>query len=67
MSRMRCCSADAIGDAIVQRFRGVTIPTGRLRAYLAATISDEKAYEDDRGGLLTQTVVACLRNTGPLQ
>ena len=52
----------SIGDAIEQHFRGVTIPTGRLRAYLAATISDEKAYEDDRGGLLTQTVVACLRD-----
>jgi tetratricopeptide (TPR) repeat protein len=52
----------AIDTAIVQRFRGVTVPTGRLRAYLAATAPGEKAYEDDRGGLLTQTVVACLRD-----
>jgi tetratricopeptide (TPR) repeat protein len=58
----RAAARHAIDTAIVQRFRGVTIPTGRLRAYLAATISDEKAYEDDRGGLLTQTVVACLRD-----
>jgi len=53
----------SIGDAIEQHFRGVTVPTGRLRAYLAATVPGEKAYEDDRGGRLTQTVVACLRNT----
>jgi hypothetical protein len=58
----RAAARHAIDTAIVQRFRGVTIPTGRLRAYLAATISDEKAYEDDRGGLLTQAVVACLRD-----
>jgi tetratricopeptide (TPR) repeat protein len=53
----------SIGDAIEQHFRGVNVPTGRLRAYLAATVPGEKAYEDDRGGRLTQTVVACLRNT----
>jgi tetratricopeptide (TPR) repeat protein len=58
----RAAARHAIDTAIVQRFRGVNVPTGRLRAYLAATISDEKAYEDDRGGLLTQTVVACLRD-----
>jgi hypothetical protein len=52
----------SIGDAIEQHFRGVTVPTGRLRAYLAATVPGEKAYEDDRGGLLTQAVVACLRD-----
>jgi Caspase domain. len=56
----RAAARHAIDTAIVQRFRGVTIPTGRLRAYLAATISGEKAYEDDRGGWLTQRVVACL-------
>jgi hypothetical protein len=50
----------SIGDAIEQHFRGVTVPTGRLRAYLAATVPGEKAYEDDRGGWLTQRVVACL-------
>jgi tetratricopeptide (TPR) repeat protein len=50
----------SIGDAIEQHFRGVTVPTGRLRAYLAATRPGEKAYEDDRGGWLTQRVVACL-------
>jgi tetratricopeptide (TPR) repeat protein len=53
----------SIGDAIEQHFRGVNVPTGRLRAYLAATVPGEKAYEDDRGGRLTQRVVACLRNT----
>jgi tetratricopeptide (TPR) repeat protein len=52
----------SIGDAIEQHFRGVNVPTGRLRAYLAATVPGEKAYEDDRGGRLTQTVVACLRD-----
>jgi|GEM_PF-5205537 len=52
----------SIGDAIEQHFRGVNVPTGRLRAYLAATVPGEKAYEDDRGGWLTQTVVACLRD-----
>ena len=52
----------SIGDAIEQHFRGVTVPTGRLRAYLAATVPGEKAYEDDRGGWLTQRVVACLRD-----
>jgi hypothetical protein len=50
----------SIGDAIEQHFRGVTVSTGRLRAYLAATVPGEKAYEDDRGGWLTQRVVACL-------
>jgi len=52
----------SIGDAIEQHFRGVNVPTERLRAYLAATVPGEKAYEDDRGGRLTQTVVACLRD-----
>jgi tetratricopeptide (TPR) repeat protein len=52
----------SIGDAIEQHFRGVNVPTGRLRAYLAATVPGEKAYEDDRGGWLTQRVVACLRD-----
>jgi hypothetical protein len=52
----------SIGDAIEQHFRGVTVSTGRLRAYLAATVPGEKAYEDDRGGWLTQRVVACLRD-----
>ena len=52
----------SIGDAIEQHFRGVTVSTGRLRAYLAATVPGEKAYEDDRGGWLRQRVVACLRD-----
>ncbi|WP_031460608.1 caspase family protein [Chloroflexus sp. MS-G] len=52
----------SIGDAIEQHFCGVNVPTGRLRAYLAATVPGEKAYEDDRGGWLTQRVVACLRD-----
>ncbi len=55
----------SIGDAIEQHFRGVNVPTGRLRAYLAASRPGEKAYEDDRGGWLTQTVVACLRDKDP--
>jgi tetratricopeptide (TPR) repeat protein len=58
----RAAARHAIDTAIVQRFRGVTVLTGRLRAYLAATVPGEKAYEDDRGGWLTQTVVACLRD-----
>jgi tetratricopeptide (TPR) repeat protein len=56
----RAAARHAIDTAIVQHFRGVNVPTGRLRAYLAATVPGEKAYEDDRGGRLTQTVVACL-------
>lgn len=38
-----------IDEALKQRFEGVKVPTGRLRAYLAATIPDAKAYETDQG------------------